>query len=34
VDRIKKNAHDRSITVVSRDDEALNKEVRRRKKVL
>jgi hypothetical protein len=33
VDRIKKNAHDRSISVVSRDDEALNKEVRRRKKV-
>jgi hypothetical protein len=33
VDRIKENAHDRSTTVVSRDDEALNKEVPRRKKV-
>ena len=33
VDQIKKNARDRSISVVSRDDEALSKEVRRRKKV-
>lgn len=33
VNQIKKHARDRSISVVSRDDEALNKEVRRRKKV-